>query len=191
MKTINIFKTVLIFIFILILSFQIVATSKFFYKLNLKDYQKNESAILNVINYLNYKQELDKNLFNDKEILHLKDIFNIFLILKLIFIVSFIIFLFLIFKDFECLLKPFLYSLILTIIISLILYVINFNSLFLNFHKLIFFNDYWLLDPSKDILIRLFPQEFFQNSLYSILILNLAFHLIFITVLSLKNRKTL
>ena len=191
MKTNNIFKTFLIFIFILLLSFQIVSNSKFFYKLNLKDYQKNESAISNVLDYLNKNKELDKTLFNDKEILHLKDIFNIFLILKLLFIVSFIIFLFLIFKDFKDLLKPFLYSLILTIIISLVLYIINFNALFLNFHKLIFFNDYWLLDPSKDLLINLFPSNFFQNSLYCILILNFAFHLIFIAVLSLKNRKTL
>ena len=34
-------------------------------------------------------------------------------------------------------------------------------SLFILFHKLVFTNDLWLLDPRTDLLIRLMPIEFF------------------------------
>lgn len=39
--------------------------------------------------------------------------------------------------------------------------VTNFDSLFVQFHKLAFTNDLWLLDPRTDLLIRLMPIEFF------------------------------
>lgn len=38
---------------------------------------------------------------------------------------------------------------------------IDFNSLFILFHKVAFSNDLWLLDPRTDLLIRLMPIEFF------------------------------
>ncbi len=38
---------------------------------------------------------------------------------------------------------------------------IDFNSLFILFHKVAFTNDLWLLDPRTDLLIRLMPLEFF------------------------------
>ena len=43
----------------------------------------------------------------------------------------------------------------------IILACIDFNSLFVLFHKVAFTNDLWLLDPSTDLLIRLMPIEFF------------------------------
>ena len=38
---------------------------------------------------------------------------------------------------------------------------VDFNSLFILFHKVAFTNDLWLLDPQTDLLIRLMPIEFF------------------------------
>ena len=38
---------------------------------------------------------------------------------------------------------------------------VDFDSLFILFHKLSFTNDLWLLDPQTDLLIRLMPTEFF------------------------------
>lgn len=38
---------------------------------------------------------------------------------------------------------------------------IDFDSLFILFHKLAFTNDLWLLNPQTDLLIRLMPIEFF------------------------------
>ena len=38
---------------------------------------------------------------------------------------------------------------------------LDFDGLFTAFHRIAFDNDGWLLDPSKDLLIRLMPVEFF------------------------------
>ncbi len=38
---------------------------------------------------------------------------------------------------------------------------IDFDSLFILFHRIAFTNDLWLLDPRTDLLIRLMPTEFF------------------------------
>ena len=43
----------------------------------------------------------------------------------------------------------------------IVLACIDFNSLFVLFHKVAFTNDLWLLDPHTDLLIRLMPLEFF------------------------------
>lgn len=40
----------------------------------------------------------------------------------------------------------------------------DFSSAFVQFHLLSFSNDLWLLDPTRDNLIRLFPQEFFFDA---------------------------
>ena len=43
----------------------------------------------------------------------------------------------------------------------IVLACIDFDSLFVLFHKVAFTNDLWLLDPRTDLLIRLMPIEFF------------------------------
>jgi integral membrane protein (TIGR01906 family) len=40
----------------------------------------------------------------------------------------------------------------------------NFDRLFLQFHLLSFSNDFWLLDPSRDYLIMLFPRGFWLDA---------------------------
>ena len=40
----------------------------------------------------------------------------------------------------------------------------GFDRLFLAFHKVSFSNDFWLLDPKKDALIAMFPQGFFFDA---------------------------
>jgi integral membrane protein (TIGR01906 family) len=42
--------------------------------------------------------------------------------------------------------------------------LIDFQRLFFQFHLLSFSNDLWLLDPTRDRLIQLFPQEFFFDA---------------------------
>ena len=39
--------------------------------------------------------------------------------------------------------------------------LVDFDGLFVTFHRIAFTNEGWLLDPSKDLLIRLMPVEFF------------------------------
>ena len=51
---------------------------------------------------------------------------------------------------------------ILGVVTALILLAcIDFNSLFVLFHKVAFTNDLWLLNPQTDLLIRLMPTQFF------------------------------
>lgn len=45
--------------------------------------------------------------------------------------------------------------------VIILLAVIDFDSLFVLFHRIAFTNDLWLLDPRTDLLIRLMPIEFF------------------------------
>ena len=42
--------------------------------------------------------------------------------------------------------------------------VIDFDSSFVVFHKLLFDNDYWIFDPILDPVIKILPAEFFMNS---------------------------
>ena len=39
--------------------------------------------------------------------------------------------------------------------------VVNFDGLFVTFHRIAFRNDYWLLNPRTDLLIRLMPETMF------------------------------
>jgi integral membrane protein (TIGR01906 family) len=42
--------------------------------------------------------------------------------------------------------------------------MLNFDQFFLQFHLISFANDLWLLDPTKDYLIMLFPQGFWRDA---------------------------
>ncbi len=42
--------------------------------------------------------------------------------------------------------------------------VINFESSFVIFHKLMFSNDYWIFDPNLDPVINMLPQQFFFHA---------------------------
>jgi len=41
--------------------------------------------------------------------------------------------------------------------------IFSFEQLFIQFHLISFSNPYWMLDPSKDYLIMLFPEPFWQD----------------------------
>lgn len=50
----------------------------------------------------------------------------------------------------------------------------NFNQAFTTFHHLFFSNDLWLLNPNKDWLIRLLPEEFFLDMAASVFVVFLV-----------------
>ena len=53
---------------------------------------------------------------------------------------------------------------VLTAAAALLLWgIIDFDGLFILFHRLSFANDLWLMDPSRDLIIRLMPIGFFLN----------------------------
>ena len=56
-----------------------------------------------------------------------------------------------------------LIAILAAVTVLIVLACIDFNSLFILFHKVAFTNDLWLLDPQTDLLIRLMPIEFFVS----------------------------
>lgn len=58
-------------------------------------------------------------------------------------------------------------------------FLINFNKSFDAAHRLIFHNDYWLLDPYKDPIINIYPETFFFHSAMLIVFINIIFCIIF------------
>jgi integral membrane protein (TIGR01906 family) len=55
-------------------------------------------------------------------------------------------------------------TLLLLAVVGLIV-LVGFDSLFLWFHQISFSNLLWILDPNTDYLIRLFPQDFFFDTM--------------------------
>ncbi|MGL5541355.1 MAG: TIGR01906 family membrane protein [Erysipelotrichaceae bacterium] len=49
--------------------------------------------------------------------------------------------------------------------------VLDFDFFWVNFHKLFFTNDLWLLDPRTDWMIRMFPLQLFNDMVFAIVIL--------------------
>lgn len=52
--------------------------------------------------------------------------------------------------------------------------VTGFDAAWTKFHEIAFSNDLWQLDPSRDHLIQMFPEEFWQEATYLIGIITLA-----------------
>lgn len=124
-----------------------------------------------VIGYLkNDFDNLNKNNhYTAEEIIHMKDVKNLFSIAKY----SLILFIFIILiLSFFYLKKNNLYILLtkigkyftvssIAIFVFLYFAMSNFSESFVTFHKLLFTNDYWLLDPHTSIIINIMPEEFF------------------------------
>jgi uncharacterized membrane protein len=57
---------------------------------------------------------------------------------------------------------------------------LNFDYLFVLAHKVVFANDYWLLNPKTSNLIKFFPQALFFEVSLIVIISNLLMHISFI-----------
>ena len=113
-------------------------------------------------------------LFNQRESSHLKDVKDLIwigywiLLGTMIYFLAYIGFHFFwrkgIYK--QRLVWPIIIGSGLTLVLMMVFVVaslFNFDRLFLQFHLLSFSNDLWLLDPSRDYLIMLFPQGFWYD----------------------------
>jgi integral membrane protein (TIGR01906 family) len=110
-------------------------------------------------------------LYNEKELTHMEDVLKIVSSFHVIQIVSVILFLILgVLVYFQMGIKKILRGLEIGAIITaaftalLITWAfIDFDSLFLMFHYVSFSNNLWILDPSRDYLIMMFPEGFFND----------------------------
>lgn len=80
--------------------------------------------------------------------------------------------------------KSFIYGGILNVVAVFSLFIsgYNFEYFFTIFHKIFFSNDLWLMDSARDILVNLYPQEFWMHALTKILKLSFILSMIFIAL---------
>lgn len=119
------------------------------------------------------------NLFNEREQIHLKDVKNLMGLgsrlfwISLLYIALYVLYIVRFTKQKKIvLLRSALTGGILTlglIFVFGIIAVVNPEQVFLEFHYISFNNPFWLLDPAKDYLIMMFPEDyFFDVGLYGI-----------------------
>lgn len=118
---------------------------------------------------------LEEN-FNQREILHMRDVkvlFRIGFILKYISIILSIAIIayFIKIGESKLLGKSIFRGLFINWVILAILSILvysDFNKYFTYFHLIFFTNDLWLLNPDTDLLIQMLPEEFFSSMAISI-----------------------
>lgn len=85
-------------------------------------------------------------------------------------------------------------SAIITVLIPAVLGIligINWDTVFITFHELVFNNNYWIFDPVTDPIILFLPDEFFMHSAVMIVALTIFFSLclglVYILLTKAKN----
>ncbi len=148
--------------------------------MSIEDLSKSTKLLLDYLNDKtdNLSMRAEKfgkqsEVFDNREKTHMIDVKNLYLFFKnimyIIFLISFILLIYLFKKDKNKIFWNEFYSaykfsaIIIAIIISIIIFafIYDFNSFWNLFHKLLFRNDLWLLDPQISTMINMFPLNFF------------------------------
>jgi len=164
------------------------------------EFERNDVRVSNRIeltqelfNYFQDKGDIDN--FNDKERLHLIDVKNLikrgFTILYSLLIATAVYFVYIYRKGRtkENLDKLFLRTAGAIIIFSILSFVLVgfFQKGFIWFHLLFFDNDLWMLNPATDMLIVLFPQEFFFHFVVAAYVFALRIALLMIVIVMITR----
>lgn len=164
---------------ILLFNFRLVVFDLGFYKSEFeklgvyRNVPEADNVAFDLIQYLK-SSDVQPDFFNEKEKLHLKDVKELINKLIIVLYVSLIIFV----ASFFILKKKLFFNAlfrgtILTIFVIFIFFLMSFfdfSLLFVQFHKIFFSNDLWLLNPVTDNLLKLFPEQFFYGAFKKILI---------------------
>lgn len=180
---------------------------EFIYQYNLSIYpiEERTSLPIDLIENTNiqikeyfFSQEefLNVELFNDKEILHMKDvkeiINNLFLFGKISSLILVLMAFLIIYKFKVHLYSIFKYSSIIFIIIIFLfslLSLISFNQIFILFHEIAFRNDLWLLNINEDYLLMMFPESFFRDVAIFLLLSSLIVNFIMFYITKSLSKK--
>lgn len=180
-------------LFLLILSYNLVAYNLNFYKnefskhdvyTNLEKEDVDREAA-NVINYLK-TGEINKNYFNEKELNHLKDVYNLnnivcYLFYILLAIISVCLLTLLYSKSYKEIYSSIFISGLTSIAFAIVLSIlitISFTTSFTLFHEILFTNDLWQLNPATDKIILMFPEGFFLDAFIRIIVYIITFSLV-------------
>ncbi len=114
------------------------------------------------------------NLFNERELVHLEDVRNLIQLdywvqrgALVLLIICFLALFFGFNVGWQMIVKGLFWGSLVTIGLMTIIALwalFGFERFFLLFHLVSFSNEYWILDPAKDYLIRLFPEGFFYDA---------------------------
>ena len=114
------------------------------------------------------------NLFNERELIHLEDVRNLiqrdYRVAGIVFLLMVIFAITLIFgfkRGWREPVKGLFWGSLITIGLMVVLgvwAVVGFDQFFVLFHIVSFTNQFWMLDPAHDYLIRLFPEGFFYDA---------------------------
>jgi integral membrane protein (TIGR01906 family) len=165
----------LIPIFIILFSFRLYVFNTDFYKNEFQDNNvysnvpEADEYAKNIISYIKDESELSKD-FSERATLHMKDVKHLINTAIFILYISTAILIFSIAyliknKKYKRLTSSLTYGGILSLAlltIFIFLIYLSFNKTFINFHLIFFTNDLWMLSKG-DLLLKLFPQEFFMN----------------------------
>lgn len=116
--------------------------------------------------FIGSEETLHTTFFNAKERIHMLEVKEI--IRKVLFLwVSSIVLLVISLFFHPNYSKVFFYGGIITmgLLLLLSLIFINFSSSFLDFHETFFRDKTWILNPEKDNLVKMFPEQFFRDFL--------------------------
>lgn len=138
-----------------------------------KTYEELENIGKDLISYLKLEggEELLIPHFNQREIMHMEDVQSLFRTGKTLrdgsfFIILLILAYFIYKKDMDYCLNRLVFGLsanwIFLVLLSLVV-AIDFNKYFIYFHKLLFTNELWIMDPETDLMIQMLPEGFFVS----------------------------
>lgn len=201
----NIFASIMLFLFILTSSILLVTRAKFLYPIFSKDL-KNENNLTKEVIKQNYSDLIDYNM--DKNIknldfqglkmsqsgrIHFEEVKEIFGKVKSLAIFSSIgLFVSAIFlvkkKSYKFVRLGGRLSLVLPSILIFAI-AIDFDSAFVFFHKIFFNNDYWIFNSETDPIINYLPESFFMWMAVSILFVYINFVLIIRAIYGKLNEK--
>ncbi|KXZ39891.1 integral membrane protein TIGR01906 [Alkalithermobacter thermoalcaliphilus JW-YL-7 = DSM 7308] len=151
-----------------------------------------------IINYLTSHKEKQFNLptLHSSEYgkIHFKEVKDIFNALDKILLLSLFVFFVLMINHHKS--KDYLFitysakALLVAPLILVMLFLVDFNSAFTIFHKLIFNNDYWQFNPSTDPVINILPQQFFfycgTSIMFTIIIFSILLQLFYSKLIKKK-----
>ena len=181
------------FVLILAISFMLLIGATFLQAFNKKTY-KNVYEKTNIFQNTNYSEddylkEIDNyrdyllnsndlaltndNRYTKDEILHMEDVRDIFNAAKIFAIVVLIIaIIFILLMDKKNLKELLKISILIPFIPAALIIpaIFNFNKFWIFFHKILFRNDLWLMDPNESLMINLLPEEIFNAIVIKIIL---------------------
>ncbi|MDI3534775.1 MAG: hypothetical protein PWQ82_1140 [Thermosediminibacterales bacterium] len=205
------FLSLILLMFLVLTNLQMVVFNNGFYAKEYEKYsiveqtgiKKNQllSATNKLLNYLRGHadnpqsivtiEEKERPLFGNRELLHLSDVRELFkkgfLIKNLTFgMLGSALILFILVKPlrnraYKIITLSALYALIGLFCFGSLVFL-SFNTCFTYFHMMFFDNDLWLLDPSKEYLVRMFPEGFFLDSAVKVFVYTVVELLLLIAV---------